>query len=584
VVAVSLKSRSVTLDLTWRTPYSTLKELRLRDAGDSWGDWITPTAAKSWTLPTGDGTKTVEAEFKDGDGEVSPLAIDTIVLDTVIPTGTLVINSGEAYTPDPAVTLRLTWQDSLSGVSDMRFRENAGPWGEWTPVADNVPGALSAGDGPKKIEAQFRDRAENFSVPVAQTIFLDQTAPTGTVTLENGRQFTGRTDVKLSIDAFDGGSGLSEMRIRENAESGTGTWETWRPFAAVPPWQVSKGNGEKIVQVQVRDLVGNVSEIMEDSVILDQTPPTCTTFAVNNNRPYVVPAEDLEFALKVHDNSGGSGVDGFKVLFDADGTWSDWYGLLDGWQTAKVAPPTNDGLLEARVVIRDGVENESTTYTQAFYLVERNLLDIAGGGKLGGRITALDVDSVALHLVAGDLLSAGVKAKAAVKKQTLDLAIDLVAPDAHRLIQGRYPEDAKKPMVKGYVVPQTGRYTLVLRRAPSTSATGTYALSIKVKQAKENKKGKGQLSGSELALTAPHGSILKAAFSGEGLEGIAPTIEGPSGPVPVESKLKGKKLAILPTVLDTGTGTYTIRFPSAVAVNFKWSLKLPKKVKGEIFD
>ena len=99
---------------------------------------------------------------------------------------------------------------------------------------------------------------------------------------------------------------------------------------------------------------------------------------------------------------------------------------------------------------------------------------------------------------------------------------------------------------------------------------------IKVKQAKDGKKGKGRHQGTDLHLDAANGSILKASFKGDGLDTGAVTVLGPSGPVPFEAKLKGSKLTILPTVLDAGTGRYTIRFASSVSADFKWSLKPPK--------
>ena len=54
------------------------------------------------------------------------------------------------------------------------------------------------------------------------------------------------------------------------------------------------------------------------------------------------------------------------------------------------------------------------------------------------------------------------------------------------------------------------------------------------------------------------------------------------GTVAVETKTVGSSLRILPTVLDAGTGRYTIRFGSQVTAKYKWNLKLPKKVKGTI--
>ncbi len=58
-------------------------EMRLRDAGGAWTEWMSFAASRTWALPSGDGAKTIEAEFRNDLGTTAKSA--TISLDTVRP-------------------------------------------------------------------------------------------------------------------------------------------------------------------------------------------------------------------------------------------------------------------------------------------------------------------------------------------------------------------------------------------------------------------------------------------------------------------------------------------------------------------
>ena len=55
-----------------------VSQMRIRNAGSAWPEWQPYAAQKSWTLPAGKGTKTVYVQFRDGAGNASPAATDTI--------------------------------------------------------------------------------------------------------------------------------------------------------------------------------------------------------------------------------------------------------------------------------------------------------------------------------------------------------------------------------------------------------------------------------------------------------------------------------------------------------------------------
>jgi hypothetical protein len=570
--------RDVTLGITYADTSSTVTGMRIRNAGDAWGGWITPAATKSWTLASGDGVKTVEAEFKNALDDVSPTVEAKIFLDETAPTGSIVIDAGADFTATDLVPIALTFADPQSGIDMMRIRDGGGEWEDWTEPLAGINRTLPGDDGSKTIEVQYRDQAGNLSDVLADAITLDRTGPTGALRIAGGADFTASDRVALSIPATDAHSGVADVRIR----NGGGLWAGWNPWVDPVTITLPGDDGEKTIEVQFRDFLENESEIYTDTIVLDTIAPTIQSLSANGNRPYIVPAEPIEVGIQSFDGVGGSDVAEFRIDFGAGS--SDWAALGSGFDEVEVAHPGLYGTRTATVVIRDGVGNLSDARAVGIYLIEENLLEAPGGGKFTGTMpTAGDVDTVKLSMVEGDLLSATVNAKSSEKKKSLLLAIDLVRPDGTRILVDRYPADAKKPGIKAYPVTETGEYLLIVRRDPSSeSSRGSFKLAVKVKQSKTNKKSKGEATGETLTFDAVDGATLKATIQGEGLAATGMTLTGPDGAVAFTTKEKNGKVTILPVVLDAGTGAYTIRLPAAMTVSFKWSLKLPKKTKGEI--
>ena len=169
-----------------------------------------------------------------------------------------------------------------------------------------------------------------------------------------------------------------------------------------------------------------------------------------------------------------------------------------------------------------------------------------------------------------------------MKKKRFEPALDLCRPDGECLFKGRYPDDAKKVSIVSFEVPETGRYILIARKDfESDEDRGTYKLTARVKQAKANKKGKGEWTGAEIVFDAVAGSTFKAKLVGEGFALEGGTLVGPDGEVSIETKRRPGKVSIRPVALDAGTGTYAIRFASPLTATCKWSLRLPK-IKGTV--
>lgn len=161
-------THTVSLDST----VTNAAEMRFRDETSTWSDWESYAANESWALPAGEGTKTVEAEFRDRLGRVLALS-DGIIIDTQAPTGTFVINEDEAEVATATVSLDSTVTDA----SEMRFKgSDETTWSSWQGYAQQRSWTLPGPDGTKTVDAEFRDTAGNV-LSLSDDIRLETGAP-----------------------------------------------------------------------------------------------------------------------------------------------------------------------------------------------------------------------------------------------------------------------------------------------------------------------------------------------------------------------------------------------------------------------
>lgn len=266
----------VTLNSTVSDAHSGVAQMRFSNNGSSWSAWETYASTKSWTLTSGNGSKTVYAQYLDGAGNQSATHSDTITLfdgiDSTPPTGAVTINGAALYTTTTAVTLNLSASDTGgSGLSQMCFSNNGSSWSAWETYASTKSWTLTSGNGGKTVYAMFRDGGLNESSACSDTILLDATAPTGSITINGGAASTNSPLVTLTLSASDtGGSGLSQMRFSNDNT----TWGSWQAYGTPRSWMLSSGNGTKTVYAQYCDAAGNVSTLYSDTISMTSTSST----------------------------------------------------------------------------------------------------------------------------------------------------------------------------------------------------------------------------------------------------------------------------------------------------------------------
>jgi hypothetical protein len=313
-------SPSVTLTMQVGTPVLGVRYSN----NDAWTNeqWESFSSTKEWTLLPGDGVKTVYYQiwWADSFFPSDETYSDSILLDTISPMGSIVIDNGAAFADSSSVTLTLTADDLGSGVDQARF-SNTGNWGSetegWESFSSPKTWSLSPGDGGKTVSYQIRDNVGHVSILYSDTITLDTTAPTGSIVINAGDEFTNSSSVTLTPTANDEGSGVNQVRY-----SNDGTWdsETWEGFSSTKSWSLSSGDGQKTVYYQIRDHAGLESAVF-DTIVLDTIPPT-GSIKINNDDESTT---SNFVTLQLTANDATSGV--YKVRYSNDGVWD-----VESWE------------------------------------------------------------------------------------------------------------------------------------------------------------------------------------------------------------------------------------------------------------
>lgn len=237
--------------------------VRLSNDGTHWGKWQFRPFPTSWKLASGDGLKTVYAQFTNN--TTSPSATtysDSITLDTTAPAGWLLINNGAFVTGSSAVVLTMGAGD-VNGVTQMCINETSAC--SVSAIFENFAprktyNILNTVDGKKTIYITFKDITGKVSKPVKASIMLDRTAPTGSIVINGGNPTTTSTTVTLKLKAAK----AVYMQLSMNG----GLPGEWEAYAAAKTVTLTGPPGTNTVSVQYRDYAGNVSSLYSDTIEL----------------------------------------------------------------------------------------------------------------------------------------------------------------------------------------------------------------------------------------------------------------------------------------------------------------------------
>jgi PKD repeat protein len=218
---------------------------------------------------------TLEYWSVDGLGnEESPhKTLPNIKLDKTAPTGSILINNGANYTKSASVTLTLTSADTLSGVYQVRFR-NDGVWATepWETPSATKTWTLSTGDGEKTVYYQIRDSAGSLT-SYSGSITLDTTNPSANAG-QNRTVYAGSTVTLDASNCVDSAGIVSYLWDFGDGTTGTGM-TTNHTYA---------NTGTYSAKLTVQDSAGNTASstvaITVQANVIPEFPPVFALFSM----------------------------------------------------------------------------------------------------------------------------------------------------------------------------------------------------------------------------------------------------------------------------------------------------------------
>jgi len=162
-----------------------------------------------------------------------------------------------------SVDLRYDVEAALMKISDEPSFLNKA----WQPVAKTTSWTFLT-DGPKTLYVTYANLNGLESSPYSDDVIIDTEAPSVTaVRILNGWSQSKSTDVPVSVDTTETGSGVAEVKVSATAADLSGA--SYVPFqATVPSVTLPSGTGSRTVYVRVKDYAGHESAIVSDTIAL----------------------------------------------------------------------------------------------------------------------------------------------------------------------------------------------------------------------------------------------------------------------------------------------------------------------------
>lgn len=255
------------------------------------------------------GNNAVSVSATDLTGATATLNVQIFSSAPQLP-GAIVINGGAPATASQRATLTL----SASGpnpITQMQFSKDGVKFFGWEPYLTTRVVTLLAGEGLKTMYVRFRDSQGFQSQVYSDSIFMDTTPPTGSLTINGGAVLTASTFAVVTLSASDP-YGVTQMQF---SKDGTKYFD-FEPFVATRNVALPSGDGVKTLYVRFKDSVGNVSAPVSAQITLDTVRPT-GSIAFTTANPTSAATGSL--ALSASDASGVT-----QMLFSRDGINYGW--------------------------------------------------------------------------------------------------------------------------------------------------------------------------------------------------------------------------------------------------------------------
>lgn len=258
----------------------------------------------SVTLTGADGVKAYTVCIKDSAGLIGS-GTDTIALDTVDPTVSVLINNDAAYATSTTVSLNLTASDDVDLTNGLKVYAPTGPSG--CPTTKSSYGAfanpktgvsIGSTDGAQSVYVCVRDRAGRVSSVATDSITYDSAAPTissftvhgaiGKDCLNDGvfgapactGSMTLTKFANVQVDFTLGESGLYRALGSSTLDCASASYQelSGPPTFTNQPYVLTGGETSQAVKLCVKDAAGRTVSATSNNILLDTTAPPTLSF------------------------------------------------------------------------------------------------------------------------------------------------------------------------------------------------------------------------------------------------------------------------------------------------------------------
>ncbi len=243
------------------------------------------------------GNNTIEYNSTDSAGNMESMNTDHVAVDTVAPSIT-VHNPGNTTYGSSSVDLKVTGEDTTSGIATWKYSLDSGSWTTFTP--NTTLSGLS--DGQHDVQVKAVDNAGNVKTSSSMQFTVDTTAPT---TTDNASSGWHTSSVTVGLSCSDSTSSCSETSYRVDG----GAWLTGTKFTV-------SSDGNHTVEYNSTDSAGNTESVQTTFVAVDTTNPSSSDNYTSSGWQ-----AKSQTAVKVTVSDGDSGVSQLSYRVDG-GSWT----------------------------------------------------------------------------------------------------------------------------------------------------------------------------------------------------------------------------------------------------------------------
>jgi len=184
----------------------------------------------------------------------------------------------------------------------------------------------------------------------------DTTAPTGSININNDSTYTNSNTITLGLSASDDigvtGYYVSTSSIIPSVnDSGWISISSTASFSEDVSYTLSSGDGDKTVYVWYKDDSGNISNVAEDSIILDTNTPTVSITSPTSDDTYTTTSSLIAVGGSASDTTSGVSSVAWSNDKGGNGTASG----TNSWLTSSISLLNGENVIT--VTAADGAGN-----------------------------------------------------------------------------------------------------------------------------------------------------------------------------------------------------------------------------------